>query len=95
MAAMTGKDVGECNNYVKMGANIGSYLQISEDYCAFRNRCVHACASTYGLFLAVVFVRPDVQLHESGSELVEDRSQLEAILEQRHPREDVQTQSGS
>lgn len=59
------------------------------------NWCVQACACTYRLFLAVVFVRPDVQLHGSGSELVEDRSQLEAVLEQRHPGKDVQTQSGS
>lgn len=51
--------------------------------------------STYGLFLAVVFMRPDMQLQGSGSELVEDRSQLEAVLKQRHPGEDVQTQSGS
>lgn len=58
-----------------------------------RNCVVPVC--TYGLFLAVVLVRPDVQLHGSGGELVEDGSQLEAVLEQRHPGEDVQTQPGS
>lgn len=51
--------------------------------------------SAYRLFLAVVLVRSDVQLQRSGSELVEGRSQLEAVLEQRHSGEDVQTQPGS
>lgn len=54
---------------------------------------MHVC--TYRLFLAVVFMWSDVQLQRSGSELVEGRSQLKAVLEQRHPRKDVQTQSGS
>ena len=51
--------------------------------------------STYRLFLAVVFVWSDVQLQRSSGELVEGWSQLEAVLEQRHSGEDVQTQSGS
>lgn len=38
---------------------------------------------------------PDVQLQRSGRELVEGRSELEAVLEQRHSSKDVQTQSGS
>lgn len=42
--------------------------------------CMHVCA--YRLFLAVVLVRPDVQLQRSGRELVEGGSQLEAVLEQ-------------
>lgn len=51
--------------------------------------------STYRLFLAVVFMRSDVQLQRSGSKLVEGRSQLKAVLEQRHPGKNVQAQSGS
>lgn len=50
---------------------------------------------TYRLLLAVVLVRSDVQLQRSGGELVEGRSQLEAVLEQRNPGKDVQTQPGS
>lgn len=53
------------------------------------------CVCTYRLFLAVVLVWSDVQLQWSGSELVEGRSQLKAVLKQRHPGKDVQTQSGS
>lgn len=56
---------------------------------------MHACVCTYRLFLAVILVRSDVQLQRSGGELVEGRGQLEAVLEQRHPGKDVQTQSGS
>lgn len=50
---------------------------------------------TYRLFLVVVFLRPDVQLQRSGGELVEGRRELKAVLEQRHPGEDVEAQSGS
>lgn len=53
------------------------------------------CVFTYRLLLVVVLVWSDVELQRSGSELVEGGSQLKAILEQRHPGEDVQTQSGS
>lgn len=38
--------------------------------------------SSYRLFLVVVLMWSDVQLQWSGSELVEGRSQLEAVLEQ-------------
>lgn len=53
------------------------------------------CVCTYRLFLVVIFLRPDVQLQRSGGELVEGRRELKAVLEQRHPGEDVQAQSGS
>lgn len=53
------------------------------------------CVSTYRLFLVVVLMGPDVQLQRSGGELVEGGSELKAVLEQRHPGKDVQTQSGS
>lgn len=55
--------------------------------------CKRVC--TYRLFLAVVLMRPDVQLQRSGGELVEGGSELKAVLEQRHSGKDVQTQSGS
>lgn len=57
--------------------------------------CVCVCVHTYRLFLVVVFLGPDVQLHGSGGELVEGGRELKAVLEERHPGEDVQTQSGS
>lgn len=50
---------------------------------------------THRFFLAKVFMWSDVQLQRSGCELVEGRSQLEAVLEERDPSEDVQAQSGS
>lgn len=53
------------------------------------------CVCTHRFFLAKVFVWSDVQLQRSGCELVEGRSQLEAVLEERHPSKDVQPQSGS
>lgn len=53
------------------------------------------CVCTYGLFLVVILLGPDVQLHWSGRELVKGRRELEAVLEQRHPGEDVQAQTGS
>lgn len=56
---------------------------------------MHACVFTYRLFLVVVLMWSDMQLQRSGSELVEGRSQLKAVLEQRHTGKDVQTQSGS
>lgn len=36
-----------------------------------------------------------MQLQRSGGELVEGRRELKAVLEERHPGEDVQAQSGS
>lgn len=36
-----------------------------------------------------------MQLQRSGGELVEGRCELKAVLEQRHPGEDVQAQSSS
>lgn len=50
---------------------------------------------THRFFLAKEFVWSDVQLQRSGRELVEGRSQLEAVLEERDPSKDVQPQSGS
>lgn len=53
------------------------------------------CVCTYRFFLAEVFVRSDVQLQRSGGELVERGSELEAVLKERDPCEDVQAQSCS
>lgn len=69
------------------------WLSFKKPVCACAHVCV--CVYTYRLFLAVVFMWPDVQLQRSGGELVEGRSKLEAVLEQRHSCKDVQTQSGS
>lgn len=49
------------------------------------------CMCTYGLLLVVVLMWSDVQLQRSGGELVEGRSKLKAVLEQRHPCKDVET----
>lgn len=66
-----------------------------ENYCASRHKSDTLCVSTHRLFLAVVFMRSDVQLQWPGSELVEGGSQLKAVLEQGDPGKDVQTQPGS
>lgn len=90
VAAVTLKDVGGNNSCMKWTLMWKRKLLISK----FK-KLGCACVCTYRLFLAVVFMGPDVQLQRSGSELVEGRSELEAVLEQRHSRKDVQTQSGS
>lgn len=79
----------------KSGAWVFHY-QWSKRWLSFKKPvCACVCVCTYRLFLAVVFMWPDVQLQRSGGELVEGRSKLEAVLEQRHSRKDVQTQSRS
>lgn len=94
MGNMWKSKLGSCQRIWSLNASLSAKFNGGEDYWALRNWCVHALC-TYRLFLAVVLVRSDVELQRSGSELVEGRSQLKAVLEQRHPCKDVQTQSGS
>ncbi len=81
-----------------MSASLSAKYNGAEDYGVEKLLvcvCMCVCLCTYRLLLTVVFMWSDVQLQRSGGELVEGRSQLEAVLEQRHSGKDVQTQSGS
>lgn len=81
-----------------------SVLRVVVPEHIFKLACVYSCVSvcdcasvsvcTHRLSLCVIFIGSDVELHGSGSELVEGRSQFKAVLEQTDPSKDVEAKSG-